>query len=353
MLSRSRFLALALLAGSLTCAFAQNDTVTRKWTNDAGTVIDAELGAYDGTTVTLLMNGKEFNVPVEKLSAADRDWLANWKKENEERMASLVGLRQDAPITGRYGKTTDDYFQFPKGKDVRKFYDTVTSICDDTKKGLFMNCEESVAWERQTMLVYCPPNYRGEETPMGVYINISAGAKPIRLVDGYDKVMERRKMIYVSPSGTSNSQSDVRRMVLALDSLATLKKDYKIDADRIFVGGVSGGGAMSTWMTIYRPEIRGAICQVRNHYIPSQGCFPTVEEGDIREITRRKQAYAWVTGPKDFNYKAILKSTPTWEPKGFIAKLFDVPGMAHQSAPAEALEEALTWAEESSSPPKH
>jgi len=80
----------------------------------------------------------------------------------------------------------------------------------------------------------------------------------------------------------------------------------------------------------------GAICQVRNAYIPHEGCFPTIKENDVKSISRRKQAFAWVTGPKDFNYKHILKSAPSWV----------------EAAPAEALNTALAWAEESSTPPK-
>lgn len=138
-----------------------------------------------------------------------------------------------------------------------------------------------------------------------------------------------------------------------LDTIATLRKEYNIDDLRIFVGGVSGGGAMSAWLTVYFPEFRGAICQVRNAYIPHEQCFPTIEQRDVRGIARRKQAFAWVTGPKDFNYKHILSSEPHWTEQKFVSKAFDIPGMKHEPAPAKALEAALTWAEEASNPPKN
>jgi len=336
------------------------ESVSRKWMNDAGKVIEAELGSYDGTDVTLLMKGKEFKIPVEKLSKEDRGWLAEWqegqkklKQQQAGRVAELLGVRKNAPISHRYGQATDDYFKGPFGKSLRNFYDTKISICDDGKKGLFMKCDESVAWKDQTILTYCPIEYKGDSTPMGVYINISPGDGPIGLVNGYDKVMVNRKMIYASPSGTSNSRSDVRRMALALDTLATLRAEYKIDESRLFVGGMSGGGAMSSWMAVYFPEFRGAINQVRTEHIPSETCFPTVEQGDVRSISKRKQAYVFVTGSKDFNYKGIVDSIPNWENQGFVVKLFDVPGMGHGNAPAEALEEALKWAEESSESPKN
>jgi len=344
-------LVIASLSGT-SAAFAESGPVTRKWTNDTGRVIEAELSAYDGTNVTLVMKGKEFTIPVAKLSQEDRDWLVKWKEEKQASIAGLIGLRKNVPITHRYGQTTADYFKGPFGKSLRNFYDTKVSICDDGAKGLFMKCDESVAWKDETMLAYCPAAYQGEATPMGVYINISPGDGPIGLREGYGEVMDKLKMIYASPSGTSNAKPDVRRMALALDTLATLRAEYSVDESRIFVGGMSGGGAMSSWMAVYFPEFRGAINQVRTENIPSETCFPTVEQGDVRSIAKRKQAFAFVTGPKDMNYKGIVASIPSWEQQDFIVKLFDIPEMGHENAPADALEDALRWAESSSQPPK-
>ncbi len=331
---------------------AESEPVTRKWTSDTGRVIEGELGAYDGINVTLVVKDKEYKLPINKLSKEDRDWLAKWKDEQKDRIAQLLGTRKKVPISHRYGSAPDDYFKGPFGKSLRNFYDTKVSICDDGGKGLFMKCDESLAWKDETMLIYCPSDYQGDSTPMGVYINISPGDAPIGLREGYGPVMDKLKLVYASPSGTSNARSDVRRMALTLDTLATLRAEYQVDESRIFVGGLSGGGAMSSWMAVYFPEFRGAINQVRTERIPSETCFPTVESDDVRSIARRKQAYAFVTGSKDMNYQGIVASIPSWEEQDFVVKLFDVPGMGHENAPAEALEAALRWAEESSLPPK-
>ncbi|WP_411825607.1 hypothetical protein [Luteolibacter sp. AS25] len=325
---------------------------TRQWTSDTGQVINAELKSHDGESVTLFMNGKDYVLPLDKLSQEDRDWLEKREVQMEKRLAGLLGMRKNAAISHRYGETTEEYFQGPFGKKMREFYDTERSICDVPASGLFMKCDEAVAWKDATMLVYCPTTYKGESTPMGVYISIAPGPASLKMKAGYEEVLGNLNMIYASPSGASNKNADVRRMALALDTLATIRKEYVIDEDRIFVGGSSGGGAMSSWMAVYFPEFRGAINQVRNAYIPSDSCFPTIDEGDIRPLTRRKQAYAFVTGPKDSNYKAIVDCIPSWEEKNFIVKLFDIPGMGHSQASADSLEKALRWAEESSDPPK-
>ncbi len=343
---------LLCLAGTFSLAEAAPET--RIWTNTSGKKIEGQLIAYDGTTVTLLVKGKKYTLPVKKLSQEDQEWLINRKKEKDLSVSSQIGLRKNVPISTRYGASTDAYFAGAgrQGKKLRKFYDTRVSICDDTGKGLFMKCDESIAWKDQTMLVYCPKTYKGDSTPIGVYINISPTDGAISMKPGYEQVMDKRNLIYASPTGTSNKRSDVRRMALVLDTLATLRKDYTVDEQRIFVGGVSGGGAMSAWMTVYFPEFRAALCQVRNEYIPNEKCFPTIEQKDVRRIARRKQAFAWITGPKDSNYQSILKSAPTWKNQHFVSKVFDVPGMKHEPASAKTLEEALIWAEKSSKPPK-
>jgi hypothetical protein len=214
-LARTLFLALPFILPSLLLA----GNPSRQWTNTEGVVIEAELAGFDGSVATLIKGGKEFRLPAAKLSEEDRKWLTEWKDKRTKLTASLIGSRQGAPISHRYGTSTDDYFSGPFGKRDSKFYDTNDSNSDDGKKVQYMKCDESEAWKDQTMVVYCPSSYQDGTSSMGVYINISAGDNPIALKEGYDKVMDKRRMIYASPTGTSNSQSDVRRMALVLDTL--------------------------------------------------------------------------------------------------------------------------------------
>lgn len=48
----------------------------RQWTDATGRVITAEFVRADGSNVTIRMDGKEFTLPLEKLSDADRKWVA-------------------------------------------------------------------------------------------------------------------------------------------------------------------------------------------------------------------------------------------------------------------------------------
>ncbi len=327
----------------------------RQWTSSDGKTIDAELVRFDGSTVTLLANGKEYALPLSRLSVEDQAWLQEQAAKEEEekaaRLKEIVGLRTEAPIEHRYAASTEGYFEGPFGDRLREFYDTTASIVDVPDKGVFMDCAESVAWKGETMTVFCPPSYERDGSPHGVYINIAAGKSPIKVMDGCEEAMERLKMIYASPSGTSNADSDVRRMALALDTLATLRKTYAVDDSRVFVGGSSGGGAISAVMGVNYPEFRGVLCQVRNFDVPHTYCVPYVEKSEVPAIANRKQAWAWITGPEDRNHDYVVRTSVTFESDGFVSMLFDIPGMKHQPASADTLEKALRWAEASSAAP--
>lgn len=258
--------------------------------------------------------------------------------------ASLKGLREKVPISVRYAATVDGYFKGPFGKKLFKLYNEQCSIVDVAKKGVFQKCSEAVGWDTdETMTVYCPKSWNGS-AKLGVYVNISPGDGPLNPRSGYSDSMDALNMIYVSPSGTSNDKADMRRIALALDSLATVRKQYPIDEGSIFVGGHSGGGAISVVMGINYPEFRGVICQCRNFYLGNPSCSPYVEEKDIRSIARRKQAYAFVTGPGDMNHDAIVESMATWKTYHIDSTVIenDIPG--HTPASAKALKEALEWA---------
>jgi hypothetical protein len=201
---------------------------SRQWTSADGRSIEGELRDFDGTTVTLVIGKKDYKLPIEKLSEADQEWLKAWKtkqaEESAARLKATSGLRSKAPITQRCAQDVDGYFKGPFGKGLRDFHDKTASIVDAQNRGVFMDCAESVEWKDETMVVYCPPTYKGDETPHGVYINIPSIDRPVPLRPGYGKVMERLSLIYASPSGAWNTRSDMRRVALGLDVLATLRK---------------------------------------------------------------------------------------------------------------------------------
>jgi predicted esterase len=190
-----------------------------------------------------------------------------------------------------------------------------------------------------------PSNYDGSAA-FGVYLHISPGNKGAA-VRGYEPVMEKLKLIYISPSGTSNDQPMLRRVRLAVDALASVKAKYKIDDTRVCVGGLSGGGHMAMLTHAMFPEMfMGSVSHAAQSYLPSSGScghFPGLKVSNLKSGTAKKHKWCVVSGDKDQNYKAIVETSKEWEDNRMNYRFFNVPGMGHTHASPEKLEQALSW----------
>ena len=78
---------LIVISSGVLC-FAQE----RTWTSDEGKKLVGELLREDGEAVVLKVGGKEFKVPLTKLSTEDREWIATQQKEREERNKEAAAL---------------------------------------------------------------------------------------------------------------------------------------------------------------------------------------------------------------------------------------------------------------------
>jgi len=264
---------------------------------------------------------------------------------------SLKGLRTGVPITRRYGMTTDDYFKGSLGKKLFKYYDNARSIVDDEDRALFQRCNEAVNWKTQeSMVIYCPESWNGTDK-LGVFINIPQDDQPVEPLPGYSDVMDGLKMIYVSLSSAGDKQADMRRAALALDALATVRKQYPVDETRLFIGGINGGGTVAGMMMAIYPEFRGAICQLHPFRLGDPNFSPYLSAGDIQKIAARKQSVAFVARKGDPWHDGTEWIVTLWPGWGIAAKMIGTDGEPHTPPTADALKEALDWALDNSQPP--
>lgn len=320
---------------------------TRKWTNTEGKVINAEFVSSNGSEVTLLMNGKEIQYALDKLSAADREFVAKQTTDSPEADKPLKGgdaktgymdhveIRQPAYASAKEyleGANAKAVYQaFAKGNYPKEW---------DANKG---SIEEMFSYQNGAMIVYVPTNYDPAK-PMGVYLHISSGDQGNDLKN-CQPVMDRLSLIYVSPKGTSNNQPMMRRVKLAVDALAAVKKQWNVDEKRVCVGGISVGGHMAMMTHAMFPQwFRASISHAAQSYLPGNGScghFPGLEVRDITGKDCKDHKWVVISGNKDFNYKEILKTSADWKTARANYLFIDVPGMGHVNASPEKLEEAL------------
>ncbi len=259
--------------------------------------------------------------------------------------APRTGLIADLPMDVRMFPTAKEYFSSPVQKKVYKAYSERKGMGRQSVNTL--TPEECVGYQDPlTTCIYVPSSYDGTKA-YGVYLHNSPHPTGIRPSEGWMKLMEELELIYISPNHGGNNVADLRRVVLALDSLATVRRHYKIDPRRVYVGGLSGGGFVGMLCQMFYPEIFcGAISHAAQSYLPSDsgsGHFAGLSLSDARRPPRNKLGWVVISGSKDQNYETIKQTSEVWKRAKFNYTFIDREGMGHENASAEALKEALLF----------
>ena len=332
---------------------------THTWTSLDGKTAVAEFQGLEGDTLVLLKGTKTLRVPRAQFSAEDQAYvqqrLADAKVEQERlkvellaKVQALLGLNRNVEITERRWADWESYYtESICGSKMLKFFKNERSIVDVPAKGVFVSVKDAVRPPdyAPTMVRYCPSDYTGDKK-LGVYIHISPGNKATSPNSGYQKMMDKYRLVYASPNGSSNAESDMRRCALALDTLAQLRKDFDIDENRIYIGGTSGGGAEATFASfLYPQDFRAAFNSVRSFSLTSSSCLPFADGSDIRKAGKNQQPFAFISGPGDSNYDYMPSTEESFRDHRFVVRFFDIPGMKHQMASPETFEQVIKWVE--------
>jgi len=137
-------------------------------------------------------------------------------------------------------------------------------------------------------------------------------------------------------------------------------KMYRVDPNRVFVAGFSGGARMAGMLGFYEADLfRGTIQNCgADFYRP----VPIVEatsqtdtlgkpygvlEASAKEVEDAKSVrFVLVTGGNDFRHGNISDLFHGgFEKEGFHARIFDVPGMGHDICGGETLARILDFLE--------
>ena len=67
--------------------------------------------------------------------------------------------------------------------------------------------------------------------------------------------LRRQRLILIGPDAAGNDQPLARRVALALDALQGALAHYRVDPQRVFAMGFSGGGNVTSWLGLHFPEL--------------------------------------------------------------------------------------------------
>ena len=254
----------------------------------------------------------------------------------------VPGLYKAQPISHKFSKTVDGYFYSSHLKSVK-------NALSKKQQGLDFQLtpEEAVDYKAgsKTMVVYIPKGYNPKSKEYGIYLHNSPGNKGIIPKDDWKKLMDKHKLIYISPNETKNGTPFIRRVALGIDEVTTIKNKCSIDEKRVFSGGTSGGGHVGMLSQMMYPEVYyGAISHAAQSYLPSgnsYGHFYGLSENDCTKGIRKDRPWVVISGNKDSNYQEIIESSKEWKQHKMDYEFIDIPGMGHKSASGPALEKAL------------
>jgi predicted esterase len=193
---------------------------------------------------------------------------------------------------------------------------------------------------QEKFYLYVPPNYRGRER-FGLIAFLHSG-DAMNVPKDWKNVLTRYKLLYVAPQKVGNEQPIPRRALVVVAAIRKMMELYKVDPQRVYITGVSGGAKVASMVAFLQPDIiRGTL--------PMCGfVFPQDEDmnQELFEKAKSQVRFALITGSKDFNRQFIVHFYNMLESDKYQAKLFDVPGMGHQIARGQTLNAALKWIED-------
>jgi hypothetical protein len=212
----------------------------------------------------------------------------------------------------------------------------------------------------EQFFVFVPRNYSGTQ-PFGLLVFMSPSDVFNGTPQGWEAVLQHRKLLFVAPQDVGNNQDFARRVGLGVVCASKMLQLANIDTNRLYIAGLSGGGRIASCAAFFHPHLFSGVCGICGinfcHKVPrvqatekdAYGYF-TVDPHRIRE-TKQCVRFALVTGSGDFRHGNILDIyNGGFQPDGFQARLLDIDGMPHTLCPAPVLNASLEFIENRTNP---
>jgi prolyl oligopeptidase family protein len=190
--------------------------------------------------------------------------------------------------------------------------------------------DEPITWE-----IYVPANYRPDR-PAGLMVYISPTPSG-EIPRSWKSVMDHRNMIWIAARHSGNRALVSRRVVYAIVAPTLAGKRYKIDRERIYLSGLSGGGKMASMVAIDHAQLfKGAVynCGVNfwDKHPPRR--FELVKQNH----------YVFITGTLDQALEPTRKAYKQYRKAGVEnSKLMVIRDMTHRNPSSFDFDEALQY----------
>lgn len=157
---------------------------------------------------------------------------------------------------------------------------------------------------------------------------------------GFEAVREAcdgRNLLFASPHGAGNGVDTRTRVRIILDVLDDVRRKHRVDPDRTYIAGFSGGGRIALAIAFALPECFG-------------GAMPICAAGELREEPWMRHrvidrlSVAHLTGVSDFNRGEIERFRgPMLADVGVRSRIWVAEGTGHALPPPRIITEAVAW----------
>lgn len=203
----------------------------------------------------------------------------------------------------------------------------------------------------ETFSLILPTGY-STNTDWGLLVWIGPGNEP-RVSPPWEIELARHRLVFVGAYRSGNERHPIDRFRLALDATYNICRRYRIDRQRIYVGGFSGGGRIASMLGVgYADVFRGALCVCGVNFYQSvsdgRGKFWPASYGTEAGVLRLAQTntrFVLLTGEHDPNRKNTKDLAENgFKTAGFTSVLYlEVPGMGHTFPTVAVLDQALSY----------
>jgi hypothetical protein len=190
---------------------------------------------------------------------------------------------------------------------------------------------------QQTYELYVPPNYEpGRFYPMIIHVTPGSHSDAWGI---WQAVAQKYGVIIAGPHKAGNDVEMGQRCRIVLDVLDDVRRRFRIDPDRTYISGTSGGGNAASRIAFALPELFGGA-------IPIVGTWNLRLEPMVRRRVRERLSVAVLTGEKDFNRPEMEREFyPVLTAHQVRARLWVYPGIGHAVPNSRQLDEVFHWVE--------
>jgi hypothetical protein len=252
---------------------------------------------------------------------------------------------------------------FSVGSNTLVFEESSPDSSDSELKRRFGAKNDPPAFElsKEKFRVIIPATYQLDSS-WGLFVWIDAMPEP-SLSKDWETILADKKLLFVGASNTGNGRNLFDRCRLAVDAVHNMKRRFRVDPDRVYVSGQSGGGRVASTVGIaYADVFTGCFPIVGVNFYkpiptgePKMTWRPTFQpDSRILESAKARSRYVLLTGEKDFNRENTLRVYRD----GFKAEKFrqilylEVPGMGHEKPTAEWFLKGIEFLDIKPIPPK-